>query len=205
MSNFYCDFSVVGDPSEIESLKKALDDLWCNVEIQESSHDRVAARTRLGGLLADGWQSVETMVAQFPALTFFNGTIWTTRHREYDWKFEGLDGATTWREVYLEEIAESETRIRAHCAANEEISAAIYKLANGCAGMSAVEVAETEARVNASYAAFRAKELREAAELGLRAAEDCVDPVELESQIRDALQRLSASSPIAGTQDGNSP
>ena len=185
-------------------MKKALDDLWSGVEIQESSYDRVSARTRLGGLLANGWRSVETMVAQFPALTFFNGRIWTTRHREYEWTFEGLSGVTTWREVYLEKIAESEARIRAYYAADEQMTASIHKLVDGCEGMSPEEAAETEARVNAYYAAFSAAELREATEEELRAADDCVDPVELERKIRNALQTLSASSPIAGTQDGNS-
>jgi hypothetical protein len=89
-------------------------------------------------------------------------------------------------------------------AANAEMKAAIHKLVDGCKGMSAEEAAETETRVNAYYAAFRAKELQEAAEEELCAAEDRVDPVDLERRIRDAFERYS-SSPIAGTQDGNSP
>jgi hypothetical protein len=106
--------------------------------------------------------------------------------------------------VYLEEIAESDARMRAYDAADEEMTAAIHKLVAGCEGMSAEEAAETEARVNAYYAAFRVAELREAAEEELRAAEDCVDLVELERQISNTLQTLSVSSPTAGTQDGNS-
>jgi hypothetical protein len=83
------------------------------VEIKGSSDDSVSMHTIRGGLLADGWSFVETMVAQFPALSF-TGTIGTTRYREYEWTFEGRSGATRWQTSYDQEIAESEAMIRAY-------------------------------------------------------------------------------------------
>jgi hypothetical protein len=126
------------------------------------------------------------MVAQFPAL-FFNGTICTTRYREYEWTFEGRSGATTWQTSYDEEIAESEAMIRAYYAADEEMTQAIHKKASGYKGMLAAEIAETDARIDAYYAAFREAELRAARQEELRAAEDSVDAAELERRIEDTL------------------
>src|SRR5438128_839801 len=96
MSNWYCNFKATGDSPERDRLREALDDLWCRVEIKESSHVIVSASTIEGGLFADGWDAVEAMVEQFPALRF-TGTLCTTQHREYLWSFEGRDGATTWQ------------------------------------------------------------------------------------------------------------
>jgi hypothetical protein len=107
MSNWYCTFNATGGAHEVERLKNVLDDLWSRAEIKGSSHDSVSVYTIQGGLLADGWSSVETMVARFPALSF-NGTICTTHYREYEWTFEGRSGATAWQTSYDEERAESE-------------------------------------------------------------------------------------------------
>jgi hypothetical protein len=78
---------------------------------------------------------------------------------------------------------------------------AIHKKADGYKEMSAAGIAETDARIDACYAVFREIELRTARQEELRAAEDCVDAAELERRIEDTLKRLSASSPITGTQD----
>ena len=157
-----------------------------------------------GGLLADGWSFVETMVAQFPALSF-TGTIGTTRYREYEWTFEGRSGATRWQTSYDQEIAESEAMIRAYYAADEEMTQAIHKKADGYKEISAAEIAETDARIDAYYAAFREAELRAARQEELRAAEDCVDATELDRRIEDTFKRLSAFSFIAETQDQDRP
>ena len=101
MSNWYCTFNAAGGTHELERLKKVLDELWSRVEIRASSHDSVSVHTIQGGLLAEGWSSVETMVAQFPALSF-KGTICTTRYREYECTFEGRSGATTWHDRIAE-------------------------------------------------------------------------------------------------------
>jgi hypothetical protein len=71
--------------------------------------------------------------------------------------------------------------------------------------MSAAEIAETDARIDAYCAAFREAELQAARQEELRAVEDCVDPAELGRQLEDILKRLSASSPIAETQDQDRP
>jgi hypothetical protein len=204
MSNWYCTFNADGGAHEVEQLKKVLDELWSRVEIKGSSHDSVSVDTIQGGLLGDGWSSVETMVAQFPALSF-TGTIWTTRYREYEWAFEGRGGAITWQTSYDEEIAEGEAMIRAYYAADEEITQAIHKKAAGYKEMSAAEIAETDAWIDAYYAAFREAELQAARQEERRAAEDCVDPAELGRRLEDILKRLSASSPIAETQDQDRP
>jgi hypothetical protein len=204
MSKWYCTFNAAGGAHEVERLKKVLDELWSRVEIRGSSHDSVSVHTIQDGLLADGWSSVETMVAQFPTLSFV-GTIWTTRYREYEWTFEGRGGATTWQTSYDEEIADSEAMIRAYYAADEEMTQAIHKKADGYKEMSAAEIAETDARIDAYYAAFREAELRAARQEALRAAEDCVDAAKLERRIEDTLKRLSASSAIAATQDQDRP
>jgi hypothetical protein len=185
-------------------LKKVLDEVWSRVEIKGSSHDSVSVHSIQGGLLADGWSSVETMVAQFPALSF-TGTICTTRYREYDWTFKGRGGGTTWQTSYDEEIADSEAMIRAYYAADEEMTQAIHKKADGYKEMSAAEIAEIDARIDAYYAAFREAELRAARQEERRAAEHSVDATELERWIEDTFKRLSASSPIAEPQDQNRP
>jgi hypothetical protein len=204
MSNWYCTFKGSGAAHEIERLKKVLDQLWSRVEIRGSSHDSVSVGTIQGGLRADGWSSVETMVARFPALSF-NGTICTTRYREYDWTFQGRGGATTWQTSYDEEIADSEAMIRAYYAADEEMTQAIHKKADGYKEMSAAEIAETDARIETYYAAFREAELRAARQEALQAAEDRIDAAELERRIEDTIKRLSASSPIAETQYQDGP
>jgi hypothetical protein len=51
----------------------------------------------------------------------------------------------------------------------------IHKKADGYTGMSAAETAETDARIDAYYAAYHEAELRTARQEELRAAEDCVD------------------------------
>ena len=204
MSNWYCTFDADGGAHEVERLKKVLDELWSRVEIKGSSHDSVSVHTIQGGLLADGWSSVETMVAQFPALSF-NGTICTTRYREYEWTFEGRSGATTWQTSSDQEIAESEAMIRAYYAADEELTQAIHKKADGYKEMSAAEIAETDARIDAYYAAFREAELQAAHQEELRAAEDCVDPAELGRRLENIFKRLSASSAIAETLDQDRP
>ena len=204
MSNWYCTFNAAGGAHEVERLKKVLDELWARVEIKGSSHDSVSVHSIQGGLLGDGWSSVETMVARFPALSF-NGTICTTRYREYDWTFEGRGGATTWQTSYHEEIADSETMIRAYYAADEEMTQAIHKKAAGYKEMSAAEIAETDAWIDAYYAAFREAELQAARQEERRAAEHSVDATELERWIEDTFKRLSASSPIAEPQDQNRP
>jgi hypothetical protein len=71
--------------------------------------------------------------------------------------------------------------------------------------MSAAEIAETDARIDAYYAAFREAEIRTARQEELGAAEDRFDAAELERRIEDSLKRLSASSPIAETQDQHRP
>jgi hypothetical protein len=200
MSNWYCTFTAAGGAHEVERWKKVLDELWPRMEIKGNSHDSVSVHAIQGGLLADGWSSVLTMVAQFPTLSF-NGTIFTTRYREYEWTFEGRSGATTWQTSYDEEIAESEAMIRGYYAADEEMTQAVHNKADGYKGMSAAEIAETNARIDAYHAAFREAELRPARQEELHAAEDCVDAAELERRIEDTLKRLSASSPISGTQD----
>jgi hypothetical protein len=204
MSNWYCTFNADGGAHDIERLKKVLDELWSRVQIKRSSDDSVSVNTIQGGLLADGWSSVETMVAQFPTLSF-NGTIWTTRYREYERAFEGRSGATMWQTLYDEEIAKSEAMIRAYYAADEEMTQAIDKKAEDYKEMSAAEIAETDARIDAYYAAFREGELRTARQEELRAAEDCVDPAELGRRLEHILKRVSASSPIAETQDQDRP
>jgi hypothetical protein len=80
--------------------------------------------------------------------------------------------------------------IRAYYAADEEMTQALHKKASGYKGMSAAEIAETDARIDAYYAAFREAELRAARQEALRAAEDCVDAAELERRIEDTLKRL---------------
>ena len=152
MSNWYCTFNAAGGAHELEGLRKVLDELWSRVEIKRSSQDSASVHTIQGGLLADGRSSVETMVARFPALSF-NGTLCTTRYREYEWTFEGRSGATAWQTSYDEEIA------------------------------------ETDARIDAYYAAFREAELRTARQEELRAAEDGVDAAELEQRIEKTLKR----------------
>jgi hypothetical protein len=204
MSNWYCTFNADGRAHEIEQLKRVLDELWSRVEIKGSSHDSASVHTIQDGLLADGWSTVETMVARFPALSF-NGIICTTRYREYEWTFEGRSGATAWQTSYDEEIAESEAMIRAYYAADEEMTELIHKKADGYKEMSAVEIAETDARIDAYYAAYHKAELRAAHQEELRAAEDCVDPAELGRQLEDILKRHSASSPIAEIQDQDGP
>jgi hypothetical protein len=174
------------------------------VEIRESSPGTVSASTIQSGLLADGWKSVETMIAQFPELSF-TGTIWTTLYREYEWTFEGRSGAATWQRSYSEEIAKSESLIRAYYAADQEMTEAFHKRADGYKGMSAAEIVETEALIDAYYAAFHEAELRAAREEELRAAEDCVDAAELEIQIKDTLKRLLAPLPVAGIQNRDRP
>jgi hypothetical protein len=151
------------------------------------------------------------MVEQFPALTF-TGTLYTTRHREYLWSFEGRDGATTWQTSYNEVIAETEAHIRAYCAADEEMAEEIHKKADGHQGMSEAQIAETEGRINGYYAAFREQELAaaceeearassEAAEAPMTRAERAQARAELVREIQGTLKRLSAASPIAATQD----
>ena len=157
-----------------------------------------------GGLLADGRSSVETTVARFPALSF-NGTLCSTRYREYEWTFEGRSGATIWQTSYDEETAETEAMIRAYYAADEEMTQAIHNKADGYKRMSAAETAETDARIDAYYAAYREAELQAARQEELRAAEDCVDPAGLGRRLEDILKRISASSPIAETQDQDRP
>jgi hypothetical protein len=71
--------------------------------------------------------------------------------------------------------------------------------------MSAAEIAETDARIDAYYAAFREVELQAARQEERRAAEDSVDPAELGRRIEDILLRLSVSSPIAEAQDQDRP
>jgi hypothetical protein len=95
--------------------------------------------------------------------------------------------------------------IRAYYAADEEMTKAIHKKAEDYKEMSAAEIAETDLRIDAYYVAFREAELRTARQEALRAAEDCVDAAELERRIADTLKRLSASSPIAETQDQDRP
>ena len=204
MSNWYCTFNAAGGAHEAESLKKVLDELWSRVEIKGSSHDSASVHAIQGGLLADGRTSIETMVAQFPALSF-NGTICTTRYREYEWTFEGRSGATAWQTSYDEETAETEAMIRAYYAADEEMTQAIHKKTGDYKGMSAAEIAETDTRIDAYYAAFREAERRAAAQEEIRAAEDCVGAAELEQRIEETLKRLSASSPISETQDQHRP
>jgi hypothetical protein len=151
------------------------------------------------------------MVEQFAALSF-TGSLYTTRHREYLWSFEGCDGATTWQTSYDEEIAESEAQIRAYYAADDEMGEAIHKKADGYQGMSEGEIAETQGRINAYYAAFRQQELAtareeeahassEAAEAPVTRAERAQARAELLREIQDILKRLSAASPIGATQD----
>ena len=77
---------------------------------------------------------------------------------------------------YDQEIAESEAMSRAYYAADEEMTQAIHKKADGYKEMSAAEIAETDARIDAYYAAFRESELQAARQEERRAAEDCVDP-----------------------------
>jgi hypothetical protein len=215
MSNWYCNFSAHGDDSAVERLKKDLDDLWSRAEIKESSHCSVSASTIQGGLLADGWDAVEAMVEQFPAVSF-TGTLYTTQHREYLWSFEGRDGATTWQTSYDEEIAESEAYIRAYRAADEEMTELIHKKADGYKGTTDPEIAETEARINAYYTAFREQELAAAREAEARAASEAAETpmtraeraqarAEIAREIQDTLKKLSASSPIAPTQDRDRP
>jgi hypothetical protein len=211
MNNFYCNFTATGYPIEVERLKKSLDKLWCRAEMKDSSSGAVSASTIDCGLLADGWDAVERMVELFRALSF-DGTLSTTRHREYLWSFEGRDGATTWRTSYDEEIAESEARIRAYHAADEEMAEAIHKKADGYRDMSEAEIAETEGQINAYYAAFREQELAAAREEESRASSETAEApmtreelaqakAELAQKIQDTLNRLSAASPIAATQD----
>lgn len=95
-NNFYCNFTAASDPISLECFKKSLDKFWCRAEIKDSSSTAVSASTTECGLLANGWDAVEEMVEQFPALSF-TGTLYTTRHREYLWGFEGRAGATTWQ------------------------------------------------------------------------------------------------------------
>jgi hypothetical protein len=68
MSNWYCTFNAAGGAHEVERLKNVLNDLWSRVEIKGSSHDSVSVHTIQSGLLADGWSTDETIVAQFPAI-----------------------------------------------------------------------------------------------------------------------------------------
>ena len=204
MSNWYCTFYAAGGAHELEDLKKVLGELWSRVEIKGSSHDSASVHTIQGGLLADGRSSVETMVARFPALSF-NGTICTTRYREYEWTFEGRSGATAWQTSYDEETAETEAMIRAYYAADEKMTDLIHKKADGYTGMSAAETAETDERIDAYYAAYREAELQAARQEELRAAEDCVDPAELGRRLEDILKIISASSPISETQDQHRP
>jgi hypothetical protein len=95
-NNFYCNFTAASDPISLECFKKSLDKFWCRAEIKDSSSTAVSASTTECGLLANGWDAVEEMVEQSPALSF-TGTLYTTRHREYLWGFEGRAGATTWQ------------------------------------------------------------------------------------------------------------
>jgi hypothetical protein len=210
-NNFYCNFTASGDPIDLERFKKSVDKLWCRAEIKDSSTVAVSASTTECGLLADGWDAVEGMVEQFAALSF-TGSLYTTRHREYLWSFEGRDAATRWQTSYDEEIAESEAQIRAYYAADDEMGEAIHKKADGYQGMSEAEIAETEGRINAYYAAFREQELAAACEEEVRAssepaeapmtrAERAQAKAELLREIQDTLKRLSAASPIAATQN----
>jgi hypothetical protein len=86
-----------------------------------------------------------------------------------------------------------------------EAQRAIHQKVDGYKGMSAVEIAETDLRIDTYYAAFREAELRTTRQEELRAAEDYVDAAELERRIEDTLKRLSASSAIAATQDQDRP
>jgi hypothetical protein len=70
-------FSASGEPSEIKRLKKELHEFWGGVELLESEPDKLSVRTSLGGMLLDGWEPVEDMIAQFPALVFADGTLFT--------------------------------------------------------------------------------------------------------------------------------
>jgi hypothetical protein len=155
------------------------------------------------------------MVEQFAALSF-TGSLYTTRHREYLWSFEGCDGATTWQTSYDEEIAESEAQIRAYYAAADEMGEAIHKKADGYQGMSEAEIAETERRINGYYAAYREQELAAACEEEARASSETAEApmtraelarvrAELAQKTQDTLNRLSAASPIAATQDPDRP
>ena len=213
--NFYCNFTATGDPIEVERLKKRLDELWCRTEIKDKSSDAVSAFTIEWYLLADGWDAVEGMVEQFRTLSF-TGTLYTTRHREYLWSFEGREAATTWQSSYDEEIAETEGQIRAYYAADAEMAEAIHKKADGYQGMSEAQIAETEGRINGYYAAFREQELAAAREEESRASSETAEApmtgaersqarAELLREIQDTLKRLSAASPIAATQDPDRP
>jgi hypothetical protein len=214
-NNLYCNFTATGDPIEVERLKKLLDELWCRAEIKDKSSDAVSAFTIEWGLLADGWDAVEGMVEQFRALRF-TGTLYTTRHREYLWSFEGREAATTWQTSYDEEIAESEARIRAYHAADEEMAGAIHKKVDGYQGMSEAEIAETEGRINAYYSAFREQELAAAREEESRASSETAEApmtraelaqvrAEVVRELLDTFKRLSAASSIAATQDPDRP
>jgi hypothetical protein len=210
-NNFYCNFTATGDLIEVERLKTSLDKLWCRAEIKDNSSDAVSASTIEWGVLASGWDAVEGMVEQFAVLSF-TGTLYTTRHREYLWSFEGRDGATTWQTSCDEVIAETEAHIRAYCAADEEIAEEIHKKADGYQGISEAQIAETDGRINAYYATFREQELAAAHEEEARASSEPAEApmtraelaqvrAELAQKIQDILNRLSAASPIAATQD----
>jgi hypothetical protein len=173
-NNFYCNFTATGAAIDVERLKKGLDKLWCRAEIKDGSSSAVSAATIDCGLLADGWDAVEGMVEQFAALSF-SGTLYTTRHREYLWSFEGRDGATTWQTSYDEEIAETEAQIRAYYAADEQMMEAIHKNADSYEGMSEVEIAEIVGRINAYYAAFREQELAAARDEEARASSETAE------------------------------
>ena len=144
------------------------------------------------------------------------GTLYTARHREYLWSFDGREAATTWQTSYDEEIAETEGQIRAYYAADAEMAEAIHKKADGYQGMSEAQIAETEGRINGYYAAFREQELAAAREEESRASSETAEApmtraersqarAELLREIQDTLKRLSAASPIAATQDPDRP
>jgi hypothetical protein len=202
-NNWYCNFAAAGDPNEVERLKKGVDELWCRSEIKDNLSGVVSASTVEWGLLADGWDAVEAMVEQFPALGF-TGTLYTTLHREYLWSFEGRAGVTTWQTSYDEKIAESEARIRAYRAADEEMKKLIHKKVDGYNGMSEAEIAETEGRINSYYASFRERELAAAREEEVRVSSEAAGaPItraeraqaraELAREVQDILESLSAS------------
>jgi hypothetical protein len=188
---WYYGFSAAGDPLEIERLKKELHEFWGRVELLESEPDKLSVRTSLGGMLLDGWEPVEDMIAQFPALVFADGTLFTTSMRAHEWTFVGHSGVTTWQHSYSEEIAEQEWAIEAYNHAAPDMVDLIHKLGENRHRMPPDEVAQLEARI----AAYN-KSLREAAEhqASDEAHWDDVDIDELKNHVMETLKKLTAES-----------
>jgi hypothetical protein len=126
-------------------LKKELHEFWGRVELLESEPDKLSVRTSLGGMLLDGWEPVEDMIAQFPALVFADGTLFTTSMRADEWTFGGRNGVTTWQHSYSEEIAEQEWAIQAYNHAGPDMVDLIHQLAENWHRRPPDEVAQLEA------------------------------------------------------------